>query len=95
MAGTPSELLHRALPMVRERFAGSCEDLNAFALLLKGEGTEEQALREMWSAQRPQRAIGVCYKKATEQRSHYLQANLAAQFDAWIHVDTTTALDAL
>lgn len=44
---------------------------------------------------RLERAIGVVYKPETERASHYFRANLAAQFDAVIHVDVTTALTPL
>ena len=39
-----------------------------------------------------QRAIGVIYRPETERQSHYFGARLAAQFDAMIHIDETTAL---
>ena len=41
---------------------------------------------------RLQRAIGVVYKPETERASHYFRARMADQFDAVIHVDTTSAL---
>ncbi len=41
---------------------------------------------------RLERAIGVLYLPETERFSHYFQAKLPEQFDAVIHVDTTTAL---
>jgi erythromycin esterase-like protein len=43
-------------------------------------------------ARRLQRAIGVIYRPETERQSHYFGARLAAQFDAMIHIDETTAL---
>jgi erythromycin esterase-like protein len=48
--------------------------------------------RDGLSAARLERAIGVIYKPDTERASHYLRARIADQFDAVIHVDTTTAL---
>ena len=45
--------------------------------------------------ERRQRAVGVRYVKATEATSHYVQASLTAQFDAWIHVDRSAALTPL
>ena len=41
---------------------------------------------------RPQRAIGVIYQPRSERRGHYVLASLAGQFDAVIHIDTTSAL---
>ena len=44
---------------------------------------------------RLERAIGVIYRPQTELVSHYFEADLAAQFDAVIHVDQTTAVTPL
>jgi erythromycin esterase-like protein len=55
--------------------------------------TEEA--REALLASRLERAIGVIYKPETEPASHYFRARLADQFDAVIHIDTTTALTPL
>jgi erythromycin esterase-like protein len=46
-------------------------------------------------ARRLERAIGVIYKPETERASHYFHASIADQFDAVIHIDTTTALTPL
>ena len=42
-----------------------------------------------------ERAIGVIYLPESERSSHYFEAEIAAQFDAVIHVDQTTALEPL
>ncbi len=42
-----------------------------------------------------QRAVGVIYKPETEYASHYHLANLALQFDAILHIDTTRAVNPL
>jgi erythromycin esterase-like protein len=44
---------------------------------------------------RLERAIGVIYLPRTERASHYLQAQLPAQFDAVIHIDDTQAVEPL
>jgi erythromycin esterase-like protein len=44
---------------------------------------------------RLERAIGVVYRPETERISHYFLARLAAQFDALLHFDETTALEPL
>jgi erythromycin esterase-like protein/predicted phosphoribosyltransferase len=44
---------------------------------------------------RLERAIGVVYRPETERISHYFLARLAAQFDALLHIDETTALEPL
>ena len=41
---------------------------------------------------RLERAIGVVYRPETERMSHYIFADLPAQFDAVIHIDETTAV---
>jgi erythromycin esterase-like protein len=51
--------------------------------------------RDALAAARLERAIGVIYKPETERASHYFRARLADQFDAVIHIDTTTALTPL
>ena len=42
-----------------------------------------------------QRAIGVIYRPQTERWSHYFEARLPEQFDAYIHLDRTEALTPL
>ncbi|MBI4472789.1 MAG: erythromycin esterase family protein, partial [Acidobacteria bacterium] len=42
-----------------------------------------------------ERAIGVIYLPQTERLSHYFRARLPNQFDAIIHIDTTTAVEPL
>ena len=44
-------------------------------------------------APRLERAIGVIYRPETERASHWFRANLAAQFDAVVHIDRTTAVE--
>jgi erythromycin esterase-like protein len=44
---------------------------------------------------RLQRAVGVIYRPETERSSHYLEARLAEQFDALIHLDRTHAVEPL
>ncbi len=41
------------------------------------------------------RAVGVIYRPSTERQSHYFHVRPAEQFDAMIHIDTTTALKPL
>ena len=51
--------------------------------------------REALGLSRLERAIGVVYKPETERASHYFRARLGEQFDAVVHVDTTSALTPL
>jgi erythromycin esterase-like protein len=54
---------------------------------------KESDAREMLRRRRLQRAIGVIYRPETERFSHYFQADLPAQFDGMIHIDTTRAVE--
>jgi len=51
--------------------------------------------RTVLSTPRLERAIGVIYRPETERQSHYFQADLPEQFDEYLFIDETTALDAL
>jgi erythromycin esterase-like protein len=42
-----------------------------------------------------ERAIGVIYLPQTERQSHYFNASIARQFDALIHLDTTSAVQTI
>ena len=47
---------------------------------------------EALSNPRLERAIGVIYRPETERTSHWFHTDIRAQFDAVIHIDSTTAL---
>lgn len=53
---------------------------------------DEPQLQHALMAPRRERAIGVIYRPETELHSHYFHATLPRQFDAVIHVDTTSAV---
>ena len=53
------------------------------------------ATAEAAPSPRLERAIGVIYRPQSELASHYFVADLAAQFDAVIHLDVTSALEPL
>ena len=52
-------------------------------------------LRRRLMEPRLERFIGVIYRPETERWSHYSEAVLPEQFDAWVWFDETTALEAL
>ncbi|MGF6416008.1 protein-L-isoaspartate(D-aspartate) O-methyltransferase [Paraburkholderia sp. MM5482-R1] len=52
-------------------------------------------LRERLRAPLLERFIGVIYRPGTERYSHYAQASLAEQFDAFVWFDRTSAVSAL
>jgi erythromycin esterase-like protein len=45
--------------------------------------------------QRLERFIGVVYRPETERWSHYMEASLPRQYDAWVWFDRTSAVEAL
>ncbi|HLM52300.1 MAG TPA: erythromycin esterase family protein, partial [Pseudoxanthomonas sp.] len=55
----------------------------------------DPTLHEALSAPLLQRFIGVIYQPDTERYSHYAQARLGLQFDAWVWFDETTAVTPL
>ncbi len=62
----------------------------SFLLDLRTDGRRE-LLREL-SRPRLERAIGVIYRPETERYSHYFEAVLPRQFDAWVWFDKTHAV---
>jgi erythromycin esterase-like protein len=52
-------------------------------------------LREVLSEPRLERAIGVVYRPESELYSHYFEAVLAEQFDAFVWFEETTAITPL
>ncbi|GJD65956.1 erythromycin esterase family protein [Methylobacterium frigidaeris] len=53
------------------------------------------ALREAWTAPRRERAIGVVYRPDTELQSHYFEAVLPEQFDAYVWLEESRAVTPL
>lgn len=52
-------------------------------------------LRDELTPARLERAVGVIYRPETERQSHYFEAVLPEQFDAWIWFDETRAIHPL
>ena len=50
------------------------------------------AVQQVLMAPRRERAIGVIYRPDTELHSHYFHATLPRQFDALIHIDSSSAV---
>ncbi|HSI51802.1 MAG TPA: erythromycin esterase family protein [Ideonella sp.] len=82
---------------VRPSLGGSVEQLlhdtglPRFWLPLRTGSEASEVLREP----RLQRAIGVIYRPETERQSHYFFTRTAEQFDALLHLDSTSALSPL
>lgn len=66
-------------------------DIAAFSLHFRQPNRE--ALRGELSTPRLHRAVGVIYRPETELQSHYYQTALPDQFDTWVWMDETRALE--
>jgi protein-L-isoaspartate(D-aspartate) O-methyltransferase len=66
---------------------------NAPGLLVPLRGTGREDLAERLSKPRLERAIGVVYRPESELASHYFEAVLPRQFDEYIWIDRTTAVE--
>lgn len=85
--------LRPSLPGSYERL---CHDSGASRFMLDLREDElEHGLREPLMDARLERFIGVIYRPGTERWSHYAQAILPMQFDAWVWFDETTAVTPL
>lgn len=70
-------------------------DTGVEAFLLALRHPVRDSVREELASPRLERAIGVIYRPETELQSHYFQAALPWQFDAYVWFDETRAVDAL
>ncbi len=81
---SPEETLEHLMHQVRH---------DNFILPLHKEGHEK--LTDELEESRLERAIGVVYRPETEMQSHYFQASLSNQFDEYIWIDETRAINPL
>jgi erythromycin esterase-like protein len=89
--GEPAErrYVRPSLPGSYERLMHDV-GLERFVVLMN-----DPPIRQALMPSRLERAIGVVYLPESERSSHYFRARLPEQFDAVIHVDTTSALKPL
>ena len=83
---------------IRPALHGSYEDFfhqTALGRFLLPTNIDPHLRAHLLSQRHLERAIGVIYLPETERQSHYFYANIAAQFDAVIHIDETHALKPL
>ena len=85
--------VRRLNPALPESFSGLFHRTGIPAFLLTFRGRE--ALSAAMGEPRLERAVGVVYMPSTERQSHYFTAMLSRQFDAVIHVDSSTAVTPL
>ncbi len=83
----------RVLPSRRDSYERLCHDSGVSRFLL--EPSADRALADRLAEPLLERFIGVIYRPETERWSHYSQAALPRQFDAWCWFDQTRALEPL
>ncbi len=83
----------RVRPSREDSYERVCHDAGVPRFLL--DLRRDEALRRRLSEQRLERFIGVIYRPETELMSHYADASLPQQFDAWVWFDETRAVTPL
>ncbi len=88
--------IKRVRPSLAESYERTAHDseIERFLLDLRPDGID-QRLRDALMAPRLERYIGVIYRPETERWSHYSEAILPKQFDAWAWFDETEAVTPL
>ncbi len=85
----------RVRPAHAESYERLFHDAGLPACLLPLSHPTREAIRQELLAPRLERAIGVVYRPETELQSHYFQACLPVQFDAYVWFDETHAVEPL
>jgi erythromycin esterase-like protein len=86
--------IKRVRPARNDSYEGHSRDAGLDAFFLETGPGQKDAVREALAEPLLERAIGVIYRPETELLSHYFQAELSRQFDAWIWFTETNAVDA-
>jgi erythromycin esterase-like protein len=79
-------------PSLGESYGGLFRSVNRNRFLLDLRRGVHDEVRRGLARQRPERAIGVLYLPQTERVSHYFQASLPEQFDAYVWFEETRAV---
>ena len=79
----------------RDSYERLCRDSGEPCFLLDLAAAEHEDLRHALLQPRRERAIGVVYRPETELLSHYFEAQLPRQFDAWLWFEETSAVTPL
>jgi erythromycin esterase-like protein len=82
-------------PSRTDSYERICHDADCPRFLLDLSEGRHEALRQRLIDPRLERFIGVIYRPETELQSHYSQAILPRQFDAYIWFDETQAVTPL
>jgi protein-L-isoaspartate(D-aspartate) O-methyltransferase len=86
--------IKRVRPARDDSYEGRSRDTGIAAFLLETGPEQRQDVRDGLAEPLLERAIGVIYRPETELLSHYFQAELSRQFDAWIWFEETEAVAA-
>ena len=86
--------LKRVRPARDDSYEGRSREANIPAFFLETGPGQKEHIRAELAEPLLERAIGVIYRPETELLSHYFQAELSRQFDAWIWFTETEAVAA-
>ena len=86
--------IKRVRPARNDSYEGHSREAGIDAFFLETGPGQKDTVREALAEPMLERAIGVIYRPETELLSHYFQAELSKQFDAWIWFTETQAVDA-
>jgi protein-L-isoaspartate(D-aspartate) O-methyltransferase len=86
--------IKRVRPARDDSYEGRSRDTGIAAFFLETGPGQRPQLRDELAEPLLERAIGVIYRPETELLSHYFQAELSRQFDAWIWFTETKAVAA-
>jgi len=86
--------IKRVRPARPDSYEGRSRDAGIDAFFLETGPGQKDSVREVLAEPLLERAIGVIYRPETELLSHYFQAELSKQFDAWIWFSETDAVAA-
>jgi protein-L-isoaspartate(D-aspartate) O-methyltransferase len=78
----------------RGSYEGGCRESGIAAFFLELGSGQKPEIRDALAEPLLERAIGVIYRPEAELLSHYFQAELSRQFDAWIWFEETHAISA-
>jgi protein-L-isoaspartate(D-aspartate) O-methyltransferase len=82
----------RLRPAHPESYERLCHDTGIGAFLLHLRGPAREEVRAELTPPRLERAVGVIYRPDTELQSHYFHASLPHQFDEYVWIDETRAV---
>jgi erythromycin esterase-like protein len=86
--------IKRVRPAREDSYEGRSRESGISAFFLELGPGQKREVRDALAEPLLERAIGVIYCPETELLSHYFQAELSRQFDAWIWFEETQAVSA-